>query len=880
MNWITQLRRRNDLCHDLSAEILGHLEERTQELIEAGMPPADAAARAQREFGNPALIEERGREAWHWMWLEDFVTDVRYGLRALRKNPGFTIVAVLTLALGIGANSAIFSLVNAVLLRALPFPEPERLVSLSEHNWYPQGGFVAMRSTLRTLDVAALMEGQELNLTGEGNPERLYGSMVSAEFFSLLGAQPEQGRVFQSGDDQPGRDSKVILSHALWQAKFGANPAIIGRRILIAGVSREVVGVMAPDFDFGSPKTQLWIPFDFDPRNDTYWRAAWVQVIGRLRDGASISQAVAELEILQNRMLTMFPWKMPTTTWQRATVISLQQQIVGDARPKLLILLGAITLVLLIACTNVANLLLARASSRQREMAVRATLGAGRWRICRQLLAESMLLGIAGAAVGMAFAWIAVAWLKSELPSNNIPRLASVSIDPLVLLFTAAVGIVTGFIFGLAPALQLSKVDLTESLKTGSKNAVAANHRLRNGLAVAEIALAVVLVIGAGLMVKTLWQLVHVNPGFEQESILSARISPNESFCDDFSRCQSFYNALLDQVRALPGVRGAALVSALPLNGRVSFIAARFEGYAPNPGNEVEPLLFDSVVTPDYLSVMQIPLLKGRGLTQSDSAPNAEPVALITDSTARKFWPGEDPIGKHVKAAWETDKQWRRVVGVVADVREDSLARTLPSWIKGAIYEPYSTHAVLINRRPATEMSIVVRGTNDAGRFANALREVALELNPEIPITEVQTLRAVVDQSVSPSRSIMLLFAIFAGLAIVLGGIGVYGVISYSVAQRTSEIGVRMALGARRGDIQSLILGYGARIALLGVGFGLVGAFLATRLMVSLLYGVAATDRMTFAGVAILLSAVAVAASYFPARRAMRLDPLVALRYE
>lgn len=880
MNWITQLRRRNKLCDDLSAEIRGHIEERTQELIEAGIAPAEAAASAQREFGNPVLIEERGRETWHWVWIEDFLSDVRYGFRALRKNPGFTLVAVLTLALGIGANSAIFSLVNAVLLRSLPFPEADRLVSLSEHNWYPQGGFVAMRSTLRTMDVAALLEGQELNLTGEGNPERLYGSVVSAEFFSLLGAQPEQGRVFRSGDDQPGRDAEVILSHALWQGKFGGNPAVIGHRIMIAGVSREVVGVMPPNFDFGSPRTQLWIPFDLDPRRDDYWRATWVQVIGRLRDGASIPQAAAEVEILQNRMLTMFPWKMPPTTWQPATVISLQQQIVGDSQPKLLILLGAITLVLLIACTNVANLLLARASSRQREIAVRATLGAGRWRICRQLLAESMLLGIAGAAVGLAFAWIAVAWLKSELPSNNIPRLASVSIDPLVLFFTAAVGIVTGFIFGLAPALQLSKVDLTESLKTGSKNAVAANHGLRNGLAVAEVALAVVLVIGAGLMVKSLWQLVHVNPGFERESILSARISPNESFCDDFSRCQSFYNALLDRVRALPGVRGAALVSALPLNGRVSFIAARFEGYAPNPGNELEPLLFDSVVTPDYLSVMQIPLLKGRGLMQSDSAPNAEPVALMTESTARKFWPGQEAIGKHVKAAWETDKEWRRVVGVVADVREDSLARTLPTWIKGAIYEPYSAHAVLINRRPATEMSIVVRGTNDALTFTAALREVALELNPEIPITEVQTLRAVVDQSVSPSRSIMLLFAIFAGLAIVLGAVGVYGVISYSVAQRTAEIGVRMALGAGRGDIQSLILGHGARIALLGVGLGLVGALAATRLMASLLYDVAATDRTTFAAVGILLSLVALAASYFPARRAMRLDPIIALRYE
>lgn len=884
MNWITQLRRRNDLCDDLSAEIRGHLEERTQELIEAGMSPAEAAASAQREFGNATLIEERGRETWHWMWIEDFLADVRYGFRALRKNPGFTIVAVLTLALGIGANSAIFSLVNAVLLRSLPFPEPERLVSFSAHNWYPQGGFVAMRSSLRTVDVAAYLEGEGLNLTGQGDPQRLYGTEVSAEFFSLLGVHPKLGRVFQSGEDHPGRDSKVILSSALWQEKFRGDPGIIGRQITLAGVSREVVGVMPAEFQFGSPKTQLWIPFAFDPRSDTYWQRDWVPIIGRLRDGATPAGAQAELQVFQSRLFALFPGKLPSSTWQPARVISLQQQIVGDVQPKLLILLGAITLVLLIACANVANLLLARAASRKREIAVRATLGAGRWRICRQLLAESVLLGIAGAAIGLALAWVGVAWLKSELPAESIPRLPTISIDPLVLLFTTAVGICTGFIFGLAPALQLSKVDLTESLKTGSKNTVGGSQRLRSGLVVSEIALAVVLVTAAGLLVKSLWQLVHVDPGFRSESILSARLTPNQAFCADFSRCQSFYSALLDRVRALPGVHGAALVNALPLNGRVAFIAARFEGYPQDTGNQPEPLIFDSVITPEYLSVMQIPLLEGRGFTPSDSAPKAEPVALITASTARKYWPGEDPVGKHVRAAWEPqdprDNHWRRIVGVVPDVREDSMAQTLPDWIAGAIYEPYSAHAVLIDRRPATEMTVVMRSSNDAASISGALREAVRELNPEVPVTEVQTLRAVVDKSVSAPRSIMFLFAIFAGLAISLGAVGVYGVISYSVAQRTSEIGVRMALGASRGKIQSLILGHGARIALMGVGLGLMGAFLATRLMASLLYGVTATDGMTFIAVAVLLSLVALAAAYFPARRAMRLDPLVALRYE
>jgi len=450
--------------------------------------------------------------------------------------------------------------------------------------------------------------------------------------------------------------------------------------------------------------------------------------------------------------------------------------------------------------------------------------------------------------------------------------------DLRVLLFTAAIAILTGLLFGLAPALQLSKVDLTESLKTGSKNAVGASHRLRSGLAVSEIALAVILVTAAGLMVKSLWQLVHVDPGFRSESILSARITPNEAFCADFNRCQSFYNELVEHVRSLPGVRGAALVNALPLNGRPAFIAARFECYPEDPGDHPEPLLFDSVITADYLSVMQIPLLQGRSFINSDTAPDAEPVALITASTARKYWPGQDAIGKHVKAAWE--KQWRRIVGVVPDVHQDSLAAILPAWIDGAIYEPHSVHAQLIGRRPPVEMSLIVRGTKEAQTFAGALRQVVAELNREVPVTEVQTLRAVVNQSVSAPMSTMSLFTIFAALALVLGAVGVYGVISYSVAQRTSEIGVRMALGAQRRDIQLLILGQGTRIALLGVAVGITGALALTRLMSKLLFGVTANDPATFIAVAILLAIIALAACYIPARRAVRLDPLVALRYE
>jgi putative ABC transport system permease protein len=879
MNWITQLRKRREFSDDLSEEIREHLEEKTNDLIERGMSRAEARAAAMREFGNATLIQERSRETWHWMSLEDFFSDVRYGARSLRKNPGFTLVAVLTLALGIGANSAIFSLVNAVLLRSLPFAEPDRLVSLSEHNWYPQGGFVALRSSSQRMDVAAYLEGRELNLTGEGDPERLYGTNVSAEFFTVLGVRPEQGRGFVRGADQPGNDSVAILSHSLWQNKFQSDPRVIGRHILLGGVSREVVGIMPADFSFGSPKTQIWIPFAFDPRERTFWGTDWTPIIGRLRSGVSIAQANAELQPFQTRLLTMFPWKMPAGTWKYPpSVIPLQQDVVAAVQPKLLILLTAIALVLLIACANVANLLLARAATRQREMAVRATLGAGRWRICRQLLTESTLLGLGGSIVGLALAYFAISWLKSMLPAEEIPRLASVSIDVRVLLFTALIGMVTGVVFGLAPALQLSNVELTESLKTGSKNLVAANHRLRSSLAVTEIALAVVLVTGAGLMVKSLWRLLHVDPGFRSESILSARITPNQAFCKNFQRCQSFYDSLLDRVRALPGVRNAALVNALPLNGRIGFIAARWEGYPEIRDGEVEPLIFDSVVTPDYLSVMQIPLLRGRNFTESDTAPGAEPVALITASTARKYFPGNPAVGKHVRAAWLNE--WKRVVGVVADVREDSLAKPLPDYINGAIYEPYTQHAQLIYRQPPTEMTLVVRGSTNAASFAGALHQAVLELNREVPITEVQTLRQVVNDSVSGSRAIMSLFAIFAALAVVLGAVGVYGVLSYSVAQRTSEIGVRMALGAQRADIQALILGQGLRIAILGICAGLAGAIVLTRLMTTLLYGVTATDPATFASVALLLAVIALVACYIPAQRAVRMDPTVALRYE
>jgi predicted permease len=870
------LRRQAEFNKELTEEMHHHLALKTEENIHAGMPEKEARYAAQREFGNVTALNEDSRDVWRFGWIEELLQDVRYGSRMLRQSPGFTAVAVLTLALGIGANTAIFSLVNGVVLRPFPYYRPDRLVSITDS--YPQGAVVAMQTSLKTMDVAAYLDGAEFNLTGRGEALRLYGASVSADFFSILGARPALGRVFAAGEDHPGEDDVVVLSHTFWEKEFGSDPNVIGQSVTLEGLNRQVVGVMPADFQFPSQKTQLWVPLHLDPRAvGSYWGAGFMPVIGRLRDDVTIAQAHAELRAALPRLRALFPWKMPDLLWAGSSVISLQAQITGDVQTKLFILLGAIWLVLLIACANVANLLLARGVTRQREMAVRAALGADRWRICQQLLTESGLLAICGGVFGMFFAVIGLSWLKAILPSDT-PRLGSVTIDWRVLAFTASIALLTGVIFGLAPALYAAKIDLTESLKKGGQHAatMGSSYRLRGALAIAEIALAFVLVIGAGLMVKSLWELGRVDPGFQTESIMTARITPNSSYCADFARCRNFYSELTDRVRALPGVKDAALINVLPLGGRMNAFAADVEDH-PRNSNDPAPVIFDSVITPGYLRIMGIPLLRGRTLTSADSAPGATPNALVTESTAKKFWPNQNPIGKHVRPLYA--KGWMTVVGVVGDVHEDSLAFRLPDFIDGAIYDPYGTEASTGRARP-TEMTLVVQVSSNQMNFADSLQRVVATLNPEAPVSEVTTLRSIVTKSASGPRSTATLFAIFAALALALGAVGIYGVVSYSATQRSPEIGMRMALGAQWQDIVRLIVGDGARMALVGVAIGIGGAFALTRLMKTMLFGVSATDPITFIGVSILLIFVTLAACYIPARRAMRVDPMVALRNE
>jgi len=638
-----------------------------------------------------------------------------------------------------------------------------------------------------------------------------------------------------------------------------------------------VAGVMPADFHFPSTKTQIWLPLHNDPRDVTSYLAGdYMPVIGRLRPGSSIQQAQAEIRIFQSHVGAIFPWKMPASWNADVSVVKLQNGMVADVRARLLMLLGAVALVLMIACANVANLTLSRSATREKEMGIRSALGAGRQRIVRQLLTESVVLASLGGLLGLLVAAAGLQLLKTALPADT-PRLLDVRMDWRVLVFTAGLTIFTGFVFGIAPALQSSRTALGELLKTGGRGAaVSVSQRLRSGLAVGEVAFAVLLVVSAGLLIRSFWVLSHVDPGFRSEHLITARITPNESFCNDPGRCVSFYRSVLEQVQSSPGVSGTALVNTLPLDGRVNKRALQMEGLTGS-ANETQPLFWLDVVSTDYFHVMGIPLMSGRWFTREDES-GSSPVAVITAASAQKFWPGQNAVGKHVRFAG--DKDWRTVVGVIADVRGYDLQRNVPEWIQGMIYAPYSSKASSEDGRVPADMTIAVQTASDDSQIGAMLRGIVAALNPEVPVSEVKTMRTVVSEAVSTPASTMSLFVTFAGLALVLGIIGIYGVLSFLVSKRTREIGVRMALGAQRRHVLWLILKEGAKFSLVGIGLGLAGAFVVTRWLASELYGVGASDVLTYAGVALVMTLVTMLACYIPARRAMSVDPLVALRFE
>ena len=812
--------------------------------------------------------------------LEGLIQDLRFGIRTLCRNPAFTAVAVVTLALGIGANTAIFGVVSAVLLRPLPFVQPDRLIAAS--SWYPKGPLAFMRARSRTMDLVAYSDPDEFNLTGLGYPVRLIGYEVSADLFSLLGSKAALGRTFHKGEDQPGADREVVLSHALWQQRFASDPSVVGRFITLEGLERQVVGVMPASFAFPSPRAQLWVPLDMDPRNSVdYWSSSYMPVIGRLRPGATLQEARTELAGMRSPMLAEFPSRMTDDSFARGTVISLEEDLVGDSKRKLLILLAAVSFLLLIACANVANLTFARSINRRKEVAVRVALGASRGRIVRQLLTESLLLSLGGGLLGLLVARYGLQILKLMLLSGT-PRIEGASLDSIVLVFTALLTIVTSAVFGLIPARDTSNLELTSALKSGGAHGgTVANSGARAMLVIGEIAVSVVLVIAAGLCVRSLWNISNVNPGFSSQQIVTARITPNETLCDVPERCFAFYKELISRTRSLPGVKDVAAVSSLPLSngdgGEV--VPVEVQDHPTLPGTHI-PLFEEKIITPDYLRVMRIPLLRGRSFTEADAGPGAEDVVLISKATATRYWPGEDAVGKHIRANWE--QNWRTVIGVVGDVREFSMSKETAEWINGVIYTQYGPQAVSSAgaKAPPADMTLVIHAAGGRLDFGRTLPGLVAQVNPNVAASDVRTLESWVSNAIAEPLSTASLFALLATLGLVLAAIGVYGIMSYSVAQRTREIGIRVALGSKQEQVLYLVLAEGAKLALIGIAIGLVAALILTRFIAGLLYGVGAGDPLTFAAVAILSLLVGLTACAIPAWRATQVDPIVALRYE
>jgi predicted permease len=867
--------RRDRFDRELEEEVRFHLEMKAEEYVAAGMTPEEALRAARRRFGNETRMREMSRETWGFAMLDTLLQDVRFGARVLAKHKGFTAVAVLTLALGVGANTAIFSVVNAVLLRPLPYENSHELVQI----WGTQpqldtapmspANFLEWREQNRVFERIAAYNGQNFNLSGVDEPERIRAMRVSADLFELLRVRPTLGRAFLPEEDQYGDHRVVILSHALWQRRFGANPEIIGKALTLNDQSYVVVGVMPPDFSFPWTTTEMWTPIAFSPEERGTRDTNYISVIARLRPGVTLEQARSGMEALARRQQEQYP---ESNTGVGVKVISYKEQVVGDTRPILLLLLGAVGFVLLIACANVANLLLARAAGRRKEMALRLALGASRLRVIRQLLTESVLLALAGGGSGLLLALWGLNVLTALQP-GNIPRLAELSIDRGALLFTLAVSLLTGIAFGLAPALQASKPDLNDALKEGGKgtNEASGRQRVRGLLVVSEIALSLVLLIGAGLMIKSFWRLIQVDPGFNPENTLTMVVSLPTSSYADTGRQVAFFQQAVERVGNLPGVEAAGVTTDIPLFGGSS-TGFDVGGRPPHaPGQR--PMVEFRSVSPGYFRAMGIPLLRGRAFTEQDVG-DAPGVVIINETLARRHFPGEDPVGKRLGFSGPTD--WREIVGVARDTRNYGLDEE----VKPEAYMPYTQSAPGYLAGSISGMILVARTASDPQSTVAAIKGEVRALDGNQPVYNIKTMEQYLAESIAQRRFNMLLLAVFAGVAVLLAAVGLYGVMSYMVSQRTHEIGLRMALGAQARDILVMAVRQGLVLIIIGIGVGLAGALALTRVMSGLLYGVGTTDPATFAAIVLLLAFVSLIACYIPARRATRIDPLIALRYD
>ncbi len=799
--------------------------------------------------------------------------DLRFGARTLWKSPGFTLVAVLTLALGIAANTTIFSLVNSVMLRPLPYAEPERLVMLAVGGKETSAAdFFDWRAQSASFEQMAAMAYWSANLGGVETPERVQGFLVTPEFFTLLGVQPFAGRAFLPAEAEAGQDGVAIISHGLWRRAFGSDPNLVGKNVPINGRPRTVVGIMPAGFQFYR-EADAWAPLAFAPADlaaVSARRARYLLAPARLKPGVTLEQAQAELNAVTRRLEEQYP---QTNTGRHYRVAPLHEEVVGSIRTPLLVLLGAVGFVLLIACANVANLLLARAAARQREFSVRVALGAGRGRIVRQLLTESVLLALAGGAAGLVLTFWGGDLLMAAIPRHfisGLPAMQAVEIDKAVLGFTLGVSLLTGVVFGLAPALQFSNPDLNRVLKEGGRGAGGGSQsqRLRGLLVIAEVALSLMLLVGAGLLIRSFVGLMGVTPGFDPDRLLTMQITLPQLRYPEPEKAAAFYEDVIRRVESLPGVAGAAATTNLPLGGSDQTTRFTVEG-RPAPPRGQEPEVSFRDITPGYFQTMGIPLLRGRAFDERDRT-GAPLVAVISETLARQqFGSVEGALGQRLSRPVGADTQTVEVVGVVADVRHTGLKA-----------EPKSELYLSELQDSARGMTLVVRAEGDPAALASAVRGKIQEVDKDQPVFDVRTMREVIATSVNLNRFSMLLLSLFALVALLLAAVGLYGVMSYAVAQRTSEIGIRIALGAQGRDIFRLVVGQSMALALAGMALGVGGSFAVTRVLTSLLYGVSATDPLVFAGVALLLALVALVACYVPARRAMKVDPMVALRYE
>ncbi|MBD0372281.1 MAG: ABC transporter permease [Pyrinomonadaceae bacterium] len=800
--------------------------------------------------------------------------DLRYGFRMLLKSPGFTLIAILALALGIGANTAIFSVVNAVLLKPLPYKDPNQLVILWEKSATQDTSvaylnFQDWRDQNQSFEQIAAFRRDSFNLTGAGEPERLAGRMTSATFFSTLGAKLFKGADFPAAEDRVGGQKVVILGYGFWQRRFGGDDSIVGKQLTLNNQSYTVLGITAPDFRFGSDTDIYTLIGQSD---DQCFKSRGchpgIYVIGRLKPGVSIEQGRSDMDAIMGRLGQQYP---DTNTDRRIHIESLYDNTVQDVRPALFILLGAVGFVLLIACANVANLLLARSAVRQKEIAIRTALGASRWRIVRQLLTESVVLGITGGVIGLLLALWWTDALKSLVP-GQIPRITEAGMDMRVLGFTIIVSILTGVIFGLIPALQASKPDLNEALKEGDRGSTGSRHRVRSALVVAEIAIAAMLLVGAGLMVKSLWRLQSVNTGFETRNLLTMQLSYTARQ-GEAERARRFFMELEEKIKNTPGVESAAFSTGLPFMG-ASENSLSIKG-RPKAKPQDEMMSVEYMVTPDYFRTLGIELKRGRLIGPQDRA-GSPLVAVIDESFAQKYFPNEDPIGKYLENG--IGMKDVEIVGIVGHVKHYGLDGEVP--VDPQYYIPLQQMPDELVVPVAKRIGLSVRTSGDPMTVVPAIRQQVLSTDSNQPVFNVRSMEQVIAETIAPRRFAMQLLTLFASVALLLASVGIYGVMSYSVTQRTHEIGIRMALGASARDVLKMVVGQGMLLVLIGLICGLVGAFGVTRVMSSLLFGVSATDPLTFVSISVLLALVAFIACYVPARRATRVDPMTALRYE